>query len=126
MLSISDQTAELRPRAHGWRGRPTLWTLLVVMAALSTLGIGAPAAFAARKPQTIAFTSSAPKPGIVGGPTYHVTAQATSRLPVTLTIDPASAAVCRISGSTVSFIGPGTCTIDASQPGNGEQPGSGE
>jgi hypothetical protein len=99
---------------------------LVVVVALSTLGIGASAAYAARKPQTIAFTSSAPKPAIVGGPTYHVTAQATSRLPVTLMIDALSNAVCTISGSTVSFIGPGTCTIDANQPGNGEQPGSGE
>jgi hypothetical protein len=90
------------------------------------LGVGTSAAYAARKPQTIAFTSSAPKPAIVGGPTYHVTAQATSKLPVTLVIDASSRAVCTISGSTVSFIGAGTCTIDANQPGNGEQPGSGE
>jgi hypothetical protein len=93
---------------------------------LSMLGVGASPAYAARKPQTITFTSSAPKPAIVGGPTYHVTAVATSKLPVTLTIDASSSAVCTISGSTVSFIGAGTCTIDASQPGNGEQPGSGE
>jgi hypothetical protein len=45
---------------------------------------------------------------------------------VSLTIDASSRAVCTISGSTVSFVGAGTCTIDASQPGNGEQPGSGE
>jgi hypothetical protein len=89
-------------------------------------GVGTSAAYAARKPQTITFTSSAPKTAIVGGPTYHVTAVATSKLPVTLTIDASSSAVCAISGSTVSFIGAGTCTIDASQPGNGEQPGSGE
>jgi hypothetical protein len=99
---------------------------LVVVVTLSMLGFGASAAYAARKPQTIAFTSSPPKPGIVGGPTYHVTAAATSKLPVTLTIDASSSSVCAISSSTVSFIGAGTCTIVASQPGNGEQPGSGE
>lgn len=90
------------------------------------LGVGVSAAYAARKPQTIAFTSGAPNAARVGGATYHVTAEATSKLPVTLTIDAASSAVCTISGSTVSFIAAGTCTIDANQAGNGEQPGSGE
>jgi hypothetical protein len=94
--------------------------------ALSTLGVGVSAAYAARKPQTIAFTSSAPKPATVGGPTYHATAVASSKLPVTLSIDASSRSVCTISGSTVSFTSAGTCTIDANQPGNGEQPGSGE
>jgi hypothetical protein len=103
-----------------------LRAVVVAMVALSMLGAGTSVAYAARKPQTIAFTSTAPKPATVGGPTYHVTAQATSKLPVTLTIDAPSSAVCTISGSTVSFIGAGTCTIDANQPGNGEQPGSGE
>jgi hypothetical protein len=98
----------------------------LVVVALSMLGVAVSAAYAARKPQTIAFTSSAPKPATVGGPTYHVSAEATSKLPVTLTIDASSSAVCTISGSTVSFIAAGTCTIDANQPGNGEQPGSGE
>jgi hypothetical protein len=98
----------------------------LVAVAMSMLGVGVSAAYAARKPQTIVFTSSAPKAATAGGPTYHVTAEATSKLPVTLTIDATSSAVCTISGSTVSFIGAGTCTIDANQPGNGEQPGSGE
>ena len=56
----------------------------------------------------------------VAGPTYSVAAKASSALAVTLTIDASSAAVCSISGSTVSFIGEGTCTIDANQGGNGE------
>jgi hypothetical protein len=103
-----------------------LWAVAAAVAAVSMLGVGVSAAYAARKPQTIAFTSSAPKAATVGGPTYHPTAEATSKLPVTLTIDAASSAVCTISGSTVSFIAAGTCTIDANQPGNGEQPGSGE
>jgi hypothetical protein len=68
--------------------------------------------------QTISFTSTAPSNATVGGPTYTVTATATSGLAVTFTIAPASASVCSISGSTVSFIGTGTCTINADQAGN--------
>ena len=70
------------------------------------------------QPQTISFTSAAPAAAMVAGPTYTVTATATSSLPVALTIDPSASAVCSISGSTVSFIGAGTCVIDANQAGN--------
>ena len=38
--------------------------------------------------------------------------------PVSFSIDPATVAVCSISGSTVSFVATGTCTIDANQTGN--------
>jgi uncharacterized repeat protein (TIGR01451 family) len=69
-------------------------------------------------PQTINFTSSAPGDAIVGGPTYLATATATSGLPVVLTIDGSSATVCTINNGTVSFIGQGTCTIDANQGGD--------
>jgi hypothetical protein len=72
-----------------------------------------------KETQTISFTSTAPAGATVGGATYNATATATSGLPVTLTIDPSASAVCSISGSTVSFIGIGTCVIDANQPGNG-------
>ena len=68
--------------------------------------------------QTITFTSTAPVGATVGGATYTATATATSGLPVTLTIDPSASAVCSISGSTVSFIGIGTCVIDANQAGD--------
>ena len=68
--------------------------------------------------QTITFTSTAPVGATVGGATYTVTATASSGLPVALTIDPSASAVCSISGSTVSFIGVGTCVIDANQAGN--------
>ncbi|HVT19110.1 MAG TPA: Ig-like domain-containing protein [Thermoanaerobaculia bacterium] len=68
--------------------------------------------------QTINFTSTAPAGAKVGGPTYNVTATATSGLTVAFTIDAAAASVCSISGSTVSFIGPGTCVIDANQAGD--------
>ncbi|HWX97862.1 MAG TPA: PKD domain-containing protein [Solirubrobacteraceae bacterium] len=69
--------------------------------------------------QTIAFISSPPGSATVGGPTYTATATATSGLPVALAIDASSGSVCSISGSTVSFVGAGTCTIDANQAGNG-------
>jgi hypothetical protein len=68
--------------------------------------------------QTISFTSTAPAGAKVGGPTYTATATATSGLAVTLTIDATAASVCSIAGSTVSFIGPGMCVIDANQAGN--------
>jgi hypothetical protein len=68
--------------------------------------------------QTITFTSTAPAGAKVGGPTYTVTATASSGLTVTFTIDATAASFCSISGSTVSFIGAGTCVIDANQAGN--------
>src|SRR4029077_20790016 len=64
--------------------------------------------------QTINFPSTAPA-ATVGGPTYTVTATASSSLTVAFTIDPSASAVCTISGSTVSFTGVGTCVIDANQ-----------
>jgi hypothetical protein len=39
---------------------------------------------------------------------------------VIFTIDAASSSVCSLTGSTVGFIRPGTCTIDANQAGDGE------
>ncbi|HVT57333.1 MAG TPA: Ig-like domain-containing protein [Thermoanaerobaculia bacterium] len=68
--------------------------------------------------QTITFTSTAPAGATVGGPTYNVTATASSGLTVAFTIDASAASVCSISGSTVSFIGVGTCVIDANQAGD--------
>jgi len=69
--------------------------------------------------QTISFTSSPPGGATVGGATYTVSASASSGLAVSLTIAPASAGVCSLSGSVVSFTGAGTCTIRANQAGNG-------
>ncbi len=69
--------------------------------------------------QVITFTSTAPSNATVGGPTYAVTATGgDSGNPVTFTIDPAATSVCSISGAVASFIGSGTCTIDANQAGN--------
>jgi large repetitive protein len=83
--------------------------------------------------QTITITSAAPVGQVSGGPTYSVAASSAFGLPITFTIAPASTSVCSIagpttqtvagstgsvSGTTVNFIGAGTCTIDADQPGN--------
>lgn len=69
--------------------------------------------------QTVVFTSSAPAGATVGGPTYSPTASASSGLAVALTIDATSSTVCSISAGVVSFIGAGTCRINANQAGNG-------
>src|SRR5262249_31176757 len=71
-----------------------------------------------KNPQTISFISPAPAGAKVGGPTYNVTATATSGLPVTFTIDASATAVCALAGSTVSFLGVGTWKINANQAGN--------
>ena len=73
----------------------------------------------AKATQTISFTSAAPTAATVGGATYAVAATATSGLAVSFAIDASASSVCSIAGSTVSFIGPGTCVINADQAGNG-------
>ena len=68
--------------------------------------------------QTIGFDSPAPGAAKFGGTPYAVMATATSGLAVTFSIDAGSASVCSLSGSQVSFIGVGNCTINANQAGN--------
>ena len=76
------------------------------------------ACIATKASQVISFTSTVPSSATVGGPTYNVMATATSGLPVTFTIDQGATSICSISGSTVSFIGVGTCSINADQAGD--------
>jgi streptogramin lyase len=68
--------------------------------------------------QTVVFTSSAPASATVGGTPYTPVATATSGLTVALTIDATSSSICSISGGVVSFVGVGTCVIDANQAGS--------
>ena len=64
----------------------------------------------------ITFTSAPPANAVVGGPPYTVTAAGDgSGNPVVFSIDSSSTSVCSISGATVTFMGGGTCTIDANQ-----------
>ncbi len=68
------------------------------------------------QPQAISFTSTPPVSPIVGG-SYVVTASGGgSGNPVTFTT--LTSATCRVTGSTVDFVGSGTCTIAADQLGN--------
>ena len=71
-----------------------------------------------RSTQTISFTSTAPTNAEVGGTTYSPAATSTSGLPVDFTIDASAASVCTINAGEVSFIGAGTCVINADQAGN--------
>ncbi|MEI7745251.1 MAG: hypothetical protein WCK58_16065, partial [Chloroflexota bacterium] len=56
---------------------------------------------------------------VTGNATYTATATATSGLGVTFSIAGASSGVCSISTATVTFTGPGICTVYADQNGNG-------
>jgi hypothetical protein len=82
-----------------------------------------PACSNTKQQQTINFTSAAPVGAKFGGTPQVVTATATSGLAVTLTIDAGTASVCALNGSAngsqVSFIGVGTCKVNANQNGNG-------
>src|ERR1019366_6399009 len=70
--------------------------------------------------QAITFTATAPGDAAVGT-TYGVAAAGgASGNPVTFIVDSASASVCSITGPTVSFVGTGTCTVDANQSGSAD------
>ena len=68
--------------------------------------------------QTIVFTSTPPQDAIAGGAAYVVSATAGSGMPVVFTGASTNAGVCTVTGSTVTPIGAGTCTINANQPGD--------
>ena len=65
-------------------------------------------------PQTITFTLPA---GGVVGTTATLTGSATSKLPLTYTST--TMGVCTVSGSTLSLLAAGTCSVTASQAGDG-------
>ena len=75
--------------------------------------------------QTINFTSTPPAAATIGAADYTVAASASSGLAVAFSASAGSAGVCSVSGSTVSLLGAGTCTILADQAGLGRlQPGA--
>lgn len=76
----------------------------------------------AKAPQTVAFTSADPSP-VNKGDSFTPTASASSGLPVAITVDPASSAVCSISAlGVVTIDAPsGTCVLNADQPGDGNR-----
>jgi hypothetical protein len=68
--------------------------------------------------QTVTFTSTPPAPAVPQG-TYPLMATGGgSGNAVTYSIDPASVPVCSVSGSTVTFLKPGMCVINANEAGN--------
>jgi hypothetical protein len=69
--------------------------------------------------QTIVFTSTPPPGAAVAGPNYTVSATGgASGIPVVFSVEASASSVCSVSGSTVSFIGVGTCILDANQAGS--------
>ncbi len=66
------------------------------------------------QPQTISFTSVAPNPGIVGTP-YTVAATGGGSGNEVVFSVPFTGSVCTVTGSTVTFLAHGTCTIAADQ-----------
>jgi xylan 1,4-beta-xylosidase len=64
--------------------------------------------------QTIAFAALANQP--VGAAPFTINGTASSNLPVAFT--PQTLSVCTVSGSTVTPVAAGTCTIQATQAGN--------
>ena len=70
-----------------------------------------------RPGQSITFTSTPPAVTFPEGPTYSVSASGGGSANPVL-FSSANPFVCQVSGSTVSFVSGGTCTIDANQAGN--------
>jgi hypothetical protein len=73
--------------------------------------------------QTINFNSpSGPSNPTVGGATYPATppipAIATATSGLTVSISSTTTSVCTVASNTVTFVGAGTCTLDANQAGN--------
>lgn len=70
----------------------------------------------AKLAQTITFAPLGSRS--IGAPPLTLTATASSGLPVSYAVAPASAAICSVSGSVVTLHDPGVCTITASQAGS--------
>jgi hypothetical protein len=70
-----------------------------------------------RQDQTVSINTTAPNNAKVGGATYAPTATANSGLAVTFTSSTTS--VCTTDGTAYTFVAVGTCTVVATQSGNG-------
>ena len=91
---------------------------VIAAGALHSLALGRLPA--PRQSQTVAFTSVAPSPAVVGG-SYTATATGGgSGKPVTFSVDPSSTGgACTVSvAGVVSFTGAGSCVVDADQAGD--------
>jgi hypothetical protein len=70
----------------------------------------------AQAPQTVTFTSKPPSSALYGGSYAISVSGGASGNAVTVT--PATPSVCSLAGLTLTFVGVGTCTINASEAGN--------
>ena len=61
-----------------------------------------------------------PPSGLMYGDSLFISASSLLLLPVTLSVDAASAGVCSLSGTTLAATGIGTCSVTARQAGNDE------
>lgn len=91
----------------------TRWWLARHLAVLLLLGLSAAAT--AQTAQTITFATLAGK--TYGNAPFTVSASASSGLPVSFAS--LTTPACTVAGNTVTIVAAGTCTIRASQPGNG-------
>lgn len=73
-----------------------------------------------KAPQTVSFTSTAPSDAVVGGATYRPTATASSRQPVTITVDSSAVGICSINDGIVTYSSPGLCVLNANQAGSAD------
>ncbi len=77
----------------------------------------------AKAAQTLTFPAqTTPRPTFVDGGTFSINPLATSASPNssnTITYSSLTPLVCTVSGTTVSMLKPGTCTLAADQAGNG-------
>jgi hypothetical protein len=107
------------PRASRSAGRawPRCWLGRFLGICLFAAVVGWPAAGAAvgKVPQSITFGQP---PGMTAGTSSSLSALASSGLTVLFTSDTLS--VCTVSGSAVTAVAAGTCTITASQAGNAD------
>lgn len=71
-----------------------------------------------REVQKVVFGSNPPPAPTAGEAPYEVSATASSGLAVTFSS--VTASVCTVEEASVSFLSAGTCTIDATQPGDAE------
>lgn len=66
------------------------------------------------------IAAPAPAAGVRAGQSLTLSASATSGLPVTYSVAPAASTVCSVSGTTLSFLAAGTCTVEAAQAGSAD------
>ena len=89
------------------------YTLTAIDGTVSTTSTNFTVAKAAN---TISVNTTAPTNAVENGPTYTPSATASDGNPVVITSSTTS--VCTISSGVVSFVGPGTCTLDFNDAGN--------